>query len=238
MFHLIYGSDRVKAQKRYSELLDTLRAEDPTRQIIEFHADTFVRSDLEDLVLAQSLFGSPALIFGDALLEREESRLCIGEMAGALAASAQTFVFLEEGLLAEDIKKILPHAKAEEFKRAALGREDERPLYALGDALGKKDKKEIWVMYQRSLLAGFPEEKVFWMLARQLKNMLLVKCGATMDDLGTKSDFVYKKTVTSAKNFAEKELAKRHGELVAILHDSHRGLLDFDIALERWLLSI
>ena len=92
--------------------------------------------------------------------------------------------------------------------------------------------------YERSLLAGVSEEELFWGFVRQLKNMALVHEGATMNDLGTKSDYVYKKAVSAAKHFKKEELSRLHGELVVIWHDAHRGLLDFDTALERWALRI
>ena len=237
MIHIIHGKDQSRAYKRFSELSKKVLTENPNISVYRFSPENFLVSSLDELVQAQSLFGGGHLVLAENLLGNENSRGAILTSLQNLSDSPHTFVFFEEELNKETLEKVTPFAKVELF---ASDKEwgDEKPLYALQDAIGAHDKKTIWVSYQKVLYVGFAEEMIFWKLAKYFKSLLIIQKGGGMNEIGTKSDFYFGKLKAQSAKFKERELVAKLGDLISIWHDSHRGLMDFDLALERWLLTL
>ncbi|MBI5138866.1 MAG: hypothetical protein HZA95_03655 [Candidatus Vogelbacteria bacterium] len=239
MIHIIHGKDQSKAYKRFCEVSKKIQTDDPTLALYNFSPENFVASSLDELVQAQSLFGGGHLVLGENLLSNTNLSGAILASLENLSLSPHMFVFFEEELNKEILEKIKPHAKVEEFTMAKGWDKDlEKPVYALQDAIGAHDKKTIWVSYQKVLYAGFAEEMIFWKLAKYLKNLLVIQRGGGMSEIGTTSEYYFGKLKAQSSKFKDKELITKLGDLISIWHDSHRGLCDFDLALERWVLGI
>lgn len=122
---------------------------------------------------------------------------------------------------------------------------DEVNIFHITDAFGKKDKKQAWLLYQKALLSGFPAEEVFWKLSWQVKNILLVKrmsdeCGKNLNEIIKESKlnpFVANNCLNFSKNFETDKLISLYWSLVDIYHKVRRGKADFEIAVEKFLLS-
>ncbi len=209
--------------------------------VVALDSDHFAEATMRELAASQSLFGATPVVLGTDLFTDAVRREFLLGSVEQMAVSPTVFLFREGKLDAKDISAFKSHAKLFEELRGggeAAFSDFPKELFAVGDALVERNKKTTWVAYQRALLIGHAEEEIFWTLVRQVKNMALVKSGGTIADLGTSSDNVYRKAVAGAKNFSLPELTKLHGDLVALFHDSHRGNFDFDVGLERWLLTI
>src|SRR5690606_36178374 len=93
-----------------------------------------------------------------------------------LADSANTFVLIEDALLAPEKKKLQKHAATcEEYKRAAAERFN---TFALADYLLKKDKRQLWVGLQEANRAGLAAEEIIGTLWWQLKSLRLAAMAA------------------------------------------------------------
>ena len=105
--------------------------------------------------------------------------------------------------------------------------------FALGDAIGRRDRKASWVLYQEALARGaFPEEIhgiVFWVM----KNIFLAKTGGATG----LAPYPLMKAKSFEPKWNNKEIKNALSELVRMYHDSHRGLVEFPIALEKFLLE-
>ncbi len=118
-------------------------------------------------------------------------------------------------------------------------------LFHLTDAFGRKDKKRAWVLYQKALLSGLPAEEVFWKLSWQVKNILLVKrmseeYGKDLKEIikeGKLNSFVAGNCLNFAKDFEIDKLTSLYSDLVDVYHKVRRGKADFEVAVEKFLLS-
>ncbi|MCR4284068.1 MAG: hypothetical protein NUV64_01990 [Parcubacteria group bacterium] len=118
-------------------------------------------------------------------------------------------------------------------------------IFHLTDAFGSKDKRRAWVLYQKALLSGLPAEEVFWKLSWQVKNILLVKrmseeLKKSAEEIIKESKinpFVVKNCLSFAKNFETDKLNDLYLELVDIYNSVRKGKTEFDISVEKFLLS-
>src|SRR3989344_461017 len=110
-------------------------------------------------------------------------------------------------------------------------------IFTLTDALGRRDKKGFWVLYQKAKLNNVSDEEVHGILFWQIKNMLLSFDAKDAEAAGL-NDFVFRKSLGFTKNYSYNELKKLLRELVFLYHDARKGIHKIDIALERFILSI
>lgn len=125
--------------------------------------------------------------------------------------------------------------------------EDERPLldkkgrefniFALTDALGARQKKEAWILYQKALSAGLSAEEIFFKLVWQVKAMLLSSRTKNVGETDLKP-FPYSKAKSFLKNFKSGELEKLSENLVVSYTLARRGEGEVETLVEKILLSL
>jgi hypothetical protein len=93
------------------------------------------------------------------------------------------------------------------------------------------------LLYQQAVRHDVVPEELHGILFWQVKSMLLATLSKDAKESGL-NPFVYSKAKNYAKNFTLDELKKISSQLVAIYHQAHRGEVDFDLALEKFFLSI
>jgi hypothetical protein len=110
-------------------------------------------------------------------------------------------------------------------------------IFSLGDALGRRSKKELWVLYQEARDSGIAPEEISGTLFWAVKNMALMK-DAPVGSLCGLNPFVAKKTREFAENYTREEITNLSHKLIEAYHEAHRGGEPMDIALERFALSL
>ena len=109
-------------------------------------------------------------------------------------------------------------------------------MFAMADALGARDKKTLWILYRQAVEAGKVPEEIHGILFWQAKSIAL----AARTNSATEADlnpFVYGKAKRYAANYSDKEINNLLERLVAVYHDSHRGIHEFETAMERLILE-
>jgi len=95
------------------------------------------------------------------------------EHLSALAEAPVVFVHLETKFPSELVRQVeKAGGKIEEFagvKSSALDKNSFN-LFSLCDALGRRDRRELWILCQQALAAGLVAEEIFWKLVWQTKN--------------------------------------------------------------------
>jgi alkylhydroperoxidase/carboxymuconolactone decarboxylase family protein YurZ len=194
---------------------------------------------LQDRAGARSLFladGASEVILLDTPGEKAEAREAVLASAAALSESANIFVLLEGKLLAPLAKELKKHAvEYHEVEGAPTG--EKFNAFALADALACRDKKLLWVLFLRSRNAGLSPEEIIGTLFWQIKSMRLAAKTKSASEAGIKP-FVYSKSKRGAEKFKPGELDTLSRSLITIYHDAHLGLLNLDLALERWVLGV
>jgi DNA polymerase III delta subunit len=235
MIYLFLGQYK-KASKKASILVDALLKKQPDATVLKFNDVNFEKENIADLIATQGLFFNKNIIVLSKINEKEENKEKILENIGEIKSSQNVFVFIEESLDKKSLEKFKKNSeKIEELKSEEKKEKEKFNIFSLTDALGKKDKKNLWLLYCDAIKKSAPEE-IYGILWWQMKTLLIVKKSNSAADSGLKP-FVFNKSKTFLKNFRENELEKKAFELVKIYHNSRRKSLGLETGLEKWILA-
>ncbi len=110
-------------------------------------------------------------------------------------------------------------------------------IFALTDALGARDKKRAWVLYQQALAAGLSAEEIFFKIVWQVKSMLVALKTKSVGETDMKP-FPYTKAKSFLKNFKPDELETLSLNLVVGYQKARRGEGEVETLTEKILLSL
>ncbi len=151
------------------------------------------------------------------------------------AHSSNTFVVLEEKILADDSAAIEKcGGKLVVLKSAKAPFRTQGNIFALADALGERDKKKLWVLFEQAVRRGETPEAIAGTLFWQLKSMLLVVRG----DGSSLSPFVASKAGRFVKNYSKEEIEHVAYALVREYHEARRSGLGLRERMEKLILSL
>lgn len=235
MIYALYGTDIMKVRSRSGALVKTMLTKKPDATYIRITPEQYTPGTLEELLGAQALFSQKVIVELDTLLSVPDINL--GEQFSELKKSDNIFIILEEEIEADILKELEKHVEKIEQHDMSNGREERPNLFSLADALGARNKKTMWVEYQKAVANDMANEEIHGMLFWQVKNMILA-FSSTEKDSGLKP-FVYGKSKRyAANNYSKEGLAKLSHDLVHMYHHARRGGPDLGNSLERWVLSL
>jgi len=119
----------------------------------------------------------------------------------------------------------------------ALRSRPEFNIFALTDALGARQKKEAWILYQKALRAGLTPEEIFFKIVWQVKSMLIASRTKDVGETDMKM-FPYNKAKSFLTNFKPGELEKLSESLVIGYQRARRGEAEIETLVEKLLLSL
>lgn len=238
MIHLVYGIDRPRIKKRVGEILKSFP------ESFWITADQFGESKIDELSGARGLFVSKYAVVCDGLFDNKNAAAYLSDKLKEISESPNLFVFIEGGLEKKELdlfKKLAE--KVEELGVAP--KEGKKPdlfnLFLLCDALGERNKKNLWILYNKALSAGVEADQIFWKLAWQAKNLFLAKRAeggkAELIEKLKMSPFVAEKAIRYSKNWTESELATLYKDLLDTYHNARRGVVDMETTLEKLILK-
>ncbi len=236
MLYFIYGNDRAKGLKHFQKLRDKLSA--GGRNVVIVDEGGVSNEALEEMSSVRGLFGETTLFIINSIIEKKEEQEIVVLSVKTLASSPNHFLIFEPTFAKAITAEILAHA-TETFEYA-LVKNDTRPafnIFSLGDALGDRNKKDLWVLYQRAVFSGLSSEEICGTLLWSVKNMALMKSAKSGDDAGL-NPFVAKKSRGFAEKYTAEEIARLSRGLVRVYHEAHRGGEPMEIGLERFILSL
>ncbi len=232
MLHVFYGTDvtkvRSEAHKKASESLL------PGGEISTISRENGSVDMLVDAVSATSLFRPHEVFVLDTLSEDDELFEELVRLAPALGESENTFVVIEGPLTAGPKKAFDATGKTcVEYTKA----KKEWNPFALGEALGARDKKTLWILLHEAWKRGEKTEAIIGTLHWQLKMLRLAEVTKSAGEAGQKP-FVYDKAKRALKNFKVGEVTRLTHDLVVRYHEGHVGKRNIDNALEAWVLAL
>ena len=235
MLYVIYGNDREKGRARFCALREKLLKENGDERVVLEGEATDGFFDMA--VVSRGLFGETTLFVFDSVLEKKNEQAVLRTHGKELAVSPNNFLIFEP-TLEKDVSAELASV-ATDSEECAGKKSEYKPefnIFSLGDALGKKNKKELWVLYQSAQSAGISSEEICGTLFWSVKNLALMKNAKPSDDAGL-NPFVAKKTRAFAANYSREEIVSVSRALSVLYHEAHRGGEPMDVALERFILS-
>lgn len=185
----------------------------------EIDAQTISPEEFASLAATDSLFGEVRGYRLQNVFALSENDSINGEsvldIAADLAASPHTFIFEEEKLLAKP-RTALEKAGAKIAELKAEDKKAEFNVFAVGNALQRRDRKQLWLLLMAAFDAGIAPENISGILAWKARTM-----------------------AASARSEADrKSWARTSRELVVMYHESHRGAGDLSLLLERFALTL
>jgi len=249
MIYFLYGEDTRKAREKLASLLGSLFLKKPNAGFFKLESDNFSEVKLEEFIASQGLFEKKYIVQMDGLFEDTTVSKFLLDKLKELEKSENIFIFIETKVSSSLLKKVEKYAtKTQEF---CLKKSKEKPLamvggiFRLGDfnifdlatCLGNRNKKKLWILYQKTRERNIPAEEVSGILFWQLKVMFQALKSQTVKQSGLKP-FVFDKAKKYLKNYSETELEKMSSDLVSLYHNAHRGGLELDLALEKFILEL
>lgn len=235
MIYLICGDDNSAVREKLHELLDVLSLKRPNAEIFRMTSEDWSEPKFSELIESQGLFENKYIVVLDTLLGEKNISAAVLERLDELKESENVFIFVQseiESALREKIKKFAERVWWEDGEEIKVKKDFN--VFALTDAFGRRDKKSLWVIYNKALLAGMEPEELHGLLFWQIKSLLVAAGAKNAEDAGQKP-FVWSKAQGFLKNFSRDELARISSSLVGIYHNARRGIVDFDVALERFI---
>ncbi len=239
MLYLLYGKDTDTVREKTQDLVATLLKKRPDAQVFSMNDENFNEATLREYLGSQGLFSHKYIIVLSNLLGNKETRDAILSNLKDFHESQHICIVREGSLEKAVVTKIEKHAeKVQEcVSDEVVAKKEANNLFALCDAFGARDKKSLWVLYQKAKMDGVEDEQIHGILWWQVKAMLVsVKVSsATQSGL---SPFVFKKSQAYASHFSAAELREIGRQCIEIYHNARRGGATLDVALERFLLSV
>ncbi len=249
MIYSLSGDDSHRSREKLRSLLGSLFSKKPDAGFFKLDSDSFSEIKLEEFIKSQGLFEKKYIIQIDGLLEDKKVSKSIINKLKDIEESENIFIFIDKKISKLILKKIEKHAvKIQEFSSKKSDsrsfatnngnfRINEFNIFELATHFGNRNKKDLWVLYQKTKLKDIPTEEVSGILFWQLKVMFQALNSKNYTEAGLKP-FVFNKAKGYLKKYSEVELKKISSKLVSLYHDSRRGLVEFDLVIEKFILTL
>lgn len=175
MLYVFHGLDTQTAAKKAHALIDSLRAKRPDAAFEKMDGDSWNPSVLEGHLGGQGLFSSKYIVFLDRVTENAEAKERIIDFIPAMQGSPNIFMVLEGKLNAElkrafekDAEKAI---ECEPKARDASFQKDEFNIFALANAVGRREPLTAWSIYRQAVDAGIAAENILGILFWKAKSM-------------------------------------------------------------------
>lgn len=242
MIYLFYGSDIDQVRIKANGVVDSLLKKRPDASLFRLNSDTWQEAAFDEYVGGQGLFVQKYIVVLDRLFEKKEIKEYVAERLKLLKASDNIFIVLESEMDKATLGKFEKNSeKVQNFGEgkvvAGKNKKADFNMFAITDALGARNQKRLWTLYQQAVRNNVVPEELHGILFWQVKSMLLALQSSDAKEAGL-NPFVYTKAKNYAKNFSLSELKKISSKLIEMYHQAHRGEVDFDAGLEKFFLSI
>ncbi len=214
----MYGTDTDAGLKKAQGTIASLQKKKPDASFIKVENNGQESLSLDEYIGGQGLFSSKQLIFFDRVLENKKVAEDVLGRLSDMQKSENIFIFLEGALTKVVLAKFQKQSdKIQVFIQKKIeAKADKFDVFSLTNALGAGDKKQLWMLYLRAQDVGTASEQIHGLLFWKVKDMLVKK---------------------NTRAYDESTLKTMSSELVSMYHDAHRGLCDFSLALEAWILK-
>lgn len=238
MIYFYYGTDREKIQKTSRSTFEALQKKKPDASFVSFDSEALDENVLKDVTSSQGLFERKVVARITDVLENKENAEMVLKFLKEMKETENIIVWSEGEVRKADLEKIKKSAeKVAEFGVKEKAVKKFPSIFRMTDAIGDKDRKTAWVLLVDEIQNGTASEELHGTIFWQIKSILIAKITKTADEAGL-NPYVYSKAKSFSKNWTEDELNKSVSDLVHMYHMAHRGEVDFEAGLEKWVLSL
>jgi len=213
MIYLFAGDDVNNKRKAYENFLKSISKK---IEILSVNRNNFNPMQIESLYSGAGLFSEKSVIIFENICEHEETRNFVLEKLPLIGKSSNDFIFLESKLtksILDDFKKVRAELNIFELPKEA---KEKFNNFLLANALGDKDKLNLWVNYRLAIDKGVGMEELIGVLFWKAKDMILKK---------------------NFNKFTEEELKNFASKISYLLPEARQKGLDDESAFEQFLLE-
>ncbi|MBI5126304.1 MAG: hypothetical protein HZA80_00865 [Candidatus Taylorbacteria bacterium] len=234
----VFCGDIVKAKKKARELAKVLLTKKPDASLFELTPDSWNEAAFQEYLGGQGLFEKKYIVLMHELASHKQTKDFFLDNLKELKASENVFVLVEGELTKKDQAPLEKNAeKLQSFDVSEKINKKEFNIFALTDAIGRRDAIAAWTIFTQAQMAGMEAEQIHGMIAWQLKAMALAQVSKDAKSSGL-NPFVFTKAVAAAKKYSQEEVVSLYNKLIRDYHNSRRGMIDFSLATEQFLLSL
>ena len=227
---ILHGDNTTKSRARLAQLID--KAKTKNKQLVRLEAKKLQLADLEEALLATSLFGEDKLVIIEGLhslptsnRKKELISFLSENTNDELRVTSQVILYEKRPLTATMIKK-LGNPKAEEFKIT-------NSLFKWLDSLGTSNK-QVQLKLLQAALESDGDQFCYLMLVRQVKMLIQASDGGRLSG----PPFLISKLKSQANKFTLAQLLSLHAKLFALDVAQKTSTLKLSLAQELELLAI
>jgi len=219
MLYFLHGNNTQKSRKKLHSLLDLLLKKKPNASFFKLDTDNFNEGKIEELLFSQGLFEQKYIVQLDSLFEDKEFSKFLIKKLKDLQESENIFICIENKISKSVLKKIEKYAtKVQEFsllkgkgrtfatKNGGFNINDFN-IFDLATCFGNRNKKDLWVLYQKTKIKNIPPEEVSGILFWQLKMMFQVLNSKNAQEANLKP-FVFNKSKVFFKKLFRRRIKK------------------------------
>ncbi|HEY4504337.1 MAG TPA: hypothetical protein VJI73_01045 [Candidatus Paceibacterota bacterium] len=233
MLKIFAGSDIDKAEKAYIAFCEKFKKENPNSKIILLDSESIEFEALVgECLTSRDLFGAGVFCRGRRILKGLENFA-----PESLLDSKTIFVFFEPDVKTIDLVSYKKFVECFEIKGYVQKKSTDINLFVISDKFAERNKRALWIEYEKALLRGADSENIYFNLQWQTRAMLAARVSASAEEAGLKQ-FPYDKSKRAQKKFKEGELEKLSNQLLNAWHAGHGGSQDFELELEQFILSV
>jgi len=237
MLYLFYGTDHKKVRSKAHAFIDALRAKKPDAHVVHIDEENYSPEVIKEYISSQGLFSREIIVVFNKLFDSKDRERDIEGIMKEINKSSNVFIIVEETIRAAFLKKLEKYSqKIWQYTKKELDIVDFSP-FPLTGSLGRRDRKEAWVLYQQAIKEGVSVEQLHGIIFWQVKTIALVKKTSTDVKLSLKP-FVFKKAKTFAEKYSMKELNALLSALVDMYHCARMGKVDLKIELEKLIITL
>ena len=240
MIYLLHGSDTDKSRGKLRELVGALLKKKPDASHETMNDEAFSKERLLELVGGMGLFSDKSIIEMSQVLRNKEAKEAVMGLIKEIGKSENIFVFLEGELIKSDLAKFEKNAEkiqAFELKTGSVVKKEPFKIFSLTDAFGRRDKKSLWVLFNKAKMSDVSAEEIHGILFWQVKVALQSAQADSAKEAGL-NPYVYQISKSSLQKYSVGDLKSISSGLVSMYHDVRRGMHDFDVAIEQFILEV
>lgn len=239
MLYIFCGTDHNQGLNKARNLIASLKTKKPDASYVEVNADNWNDSIIQEHVGGQGLFSSKYIIFLNRVGDKKEILEKVTEFLDTMKESENIFI-VHEGKVDAETKKLF-EKKADKVvfldEKEKNDTKRDFNIFSLADAIGAKDNIKAWSIYRQAIGNGLESESILGTMFWQVKSMILAFNAKSATEAGL-NPFVYSKVKRHVTNYKEKELLSMSEELINLYHKGHRGMIDLELGIERFLLEL
>ncbi|MDB5238782.1 MAG: hypothetical protein JWO00_117 [Candidatus Parcubacteria bacterium] len=173
MLYVFHGTDVAAAGTKARALIESLRAKRPDAAFEKLDGDSWNPSVIEGHLGGQGLFSSKYIVFLDRVTENADAKEGLPDILAAMNESTNIFIILEGKLNAELKRSVEKNAEkiVECEAKESAAKKPEVNIFALADAVGKKDAFRSWSIYRQAIDGGAEPEALIGMMFWKAKSV-------------------------------------------------------------------